>query len=247
VNWPFIQDASGPVPALVGMTATGTPYSTSFRLRVARVVTRCPRNRGGVEARRTRAHQCAFLGQGPAPQRTLRGCACSRGPSVNSSACAGRSSWSWRSCLRFAQLIALGHPLNESQGNWLTSEYSDYVLALVAQRLGAKTLTTGEYRAEVRRMRAADGRGAHGGQLRLSADEQIAALAESRDRALAHPGLGARPARGRQRQPAQTIIEAVDQRALPAPHPGLSFHSEPRLRCCWPARICSIRGVLASA
>jgi hypothetical protein len=43
------------------------------------------------------------------------------------------------------QRIALGHALNERQGNWLTGEYSDFSLKLVAKRLGSQALTPGQY------------------------------------------------------------------------------------------------------
>jgi hypothetical protein len=74
--------------------------------------------------------------------------------------------------------IALGHALNQQQGGWLTAEYSDVVLALVARRRGVPTLTPGEYRAERGAMLAADDRRrAHGRQLRLPTEHQIEAKA----------------------------------------------------------------------
>jgi len=111
------------------------------------------------------------------------------------------------------QRIALGQALNERQGNWLTPEYSDYALALVARRLGTRTLTPDRYRVERAQMLGADRRSTHGGHLRLPTEDQIAALAGSWDRALAHAGLGARPARGRQqtRQRPLTIVEALER------------------------------------
>jgi hypothetical protein len=112
-----------------------------------------------------------------------------------------------------AQRIALGKALNERQGNWLTPEYSDYVLALVARRLGARTLTPSEYRVERTRMLAADRRSTHGRQLRLPTEDQIGALAGSWDRALGHAGLGARPAPGHQspRQRPLSIAEGLER------------------------------------
>lgn len=114
---------------------------------------------------------------------------------------------------RGAQPIALGKALNERQGHWLTPEYSDYVLALVARRLGAETLAPSEYRVERALMLAADRRSTHGGQLRLPTEDQIAAAAGSWGRALGHAGLGARPAQGRQppRQRPLTIVEALER------------------------------------
>jgi hypothetical protein len=111
------------------------------------------------------------------------------------------------------QRIALGHALNERQGNWLTPEYSDYVLRLVARRLNEPTLTPGRYRAERNRMLTADRCLAHGGQLRIPTEDQIAALAGTWDQALAHAGLNARPAPGRQRprQRPLTVIEALER------------------------------------
>jgi hypothetical protein len=101
---------------------------------------------------------------------------------------------------RRGQRIALGKALNEHQGDWLTSEHCDYVLQLVARRLRVSTLTPGQYRAERAAMLAADRRRrAHGGQLRLPTEDQIAAIAGSWDRALANAGLRARQGRGGQR------------------------------------------------
>ncbi len=110
--------------------------------------------------------------------------------------------------------IALGHALNERQGGWLTGEYSDFALALVARRLDVPTLTPGQYRAERTVMLDADrSRSAHGGQLRLPTEDQIAALAGSWDRALAHAGLRARQGRGgqRSRSSAVSIVEVIDR------------------------------------
>lgn len=110
-----------------------------------------------------------------------------------------------------SQHIALGHALNERQGYWLTLQYSDYVLALVAHRIGARTLTPGQYRAERARILATRRAGA--GALRLPTEDQIAALAGSWDIALANAGLGPRRARGYQppRQAPLTIVEALER------------------------------------
>ncbi|WP_249011114.1 hypothetical protein [Conexibacter sp. DBS9H8] len=112
-----------------------------------------------------------------------------------------------------AQRIALGKALNERQGSWLTPEYSDYVLALVARRVGVRTLSPSAYRVERARMLAADRRSVHGGGLRLPTEDQIAAVAGSWDRALGHAGLSPRPARGHQppRQRPLSIVEALER------------------------------------
>lgn len=105
--------------------------------------------------------------------------------------------------------IALGHALNERQGNWLTPEYSDFALRLVARRLSASTLTPGQYRAERAVMLSRD----RNGQLRLPTEDQIAALAGSWDRALAHAGLRARQGRGghRARVGPASIVDVLDR------------------------------------
>src|SRR4051794_25350241 len=110
--------------------------------------------------------------------------------------------------------IALGHALNEHEGGWLTPEYSDVMLALVARRLRVSTLTPGQYRGEGAAMLAADRRRrAHGGQLRLPTEDQIAALAGSWDRALAQAGLSARQGRGGHsaRSGPASIVDVLDR------------------------------------
>ncbi len=68
----------------------------------------------------------------------------------------------WAQVLRLAFLDdhargrALGLALNEQFPEWLTSEYADFILRLVARRLGVDTLTPAEYRAETQRMLSAD-------------------------------------------------------------------------------------------
>ena len=109
--------------------------------------------------------------------------------------------------------IALGHALNERQGDWLTPQHSDFALKVVARRLGVPTLTPGQYRAERVRMLAADRRRGHGGDLRLPTEHQIAALAGSWDRAVAHAGLRARQGRGghRARLGPASIVDVLDR------------------------------------
>ena len=110
---------------------------------------------------------------------------------------------------RAGRSIALGHALNERQGDWLTPEHSDFVLQLVARRLDTPTVTPGQYRAERTAMLAAD----RNGQLRLPTEDQIAALAGSWDRALAHAGLRARQGRGghRARVGPASIVDVLDR------------------------------------
>jgi len=113
-----------------------------------------------------------------------------------------------------SQRIALGHALNDQQGNWLTPEYSDFVLALIARRLGARTLTPRQYRVETTAMLRADrARRLHGGQLRLPTEDQISAVAGDWDRALAHAGLAERPRGGgnRPRTRSATVVEVLER------------------------------------
>jgi len=46
-----------------------------------------------------------------------------------------------------AQRVGLGHALGGEQAEWLTKEYSCFALRLIARRLGAVTVTPGQYRA----------------------------------------------------------------------------------------------------
>ena len=57
-----------------------------------------------------------------------------------------------------AQRVALGHALGGEQADWLTEEYSGFALRLIARRLGAATLTPGQYRA-ARQAMLGSGRG----------------------------------------------------------------------------------------
>jgi hypothetical protein len=112
------------------------------------------------------------------------------------------------------QRVALGYALNEHQGNWLTPEHCDYVLRLVAHRLHVSTPTPVQCRGECAAMLAADHRRwAHGGQLRLPTEDQIAAIAGSWDGALASAGLTARQGIGGHRNRAQPvkIVDVLDR------------------------------------
>jgi hypothetical protein len=111
----------------------------------------------------------------------------------------------WRKVLELAftagpgRAIALGRALNDSEGNWLTEEYSDFVLALMARRLGVSTLTPGQYRTGRAAMLGPQRRRARpASQLWLPTEVQIEALYGTWDRALAHAGLQARQGRGGQ-------------------------------------------------
>jgi hypothetical protein len=110
--------------------------------------------------------------------------------------------------------IGLGHALNEKEGGWLTPEYSDFVLRLIARRLRRDTLTPGQYRRERTAMLRAHGsRTTHGGQLRLPTEEQVSAVAGSWDQALTHAGLRGRQGLGGQRAavgPA-AIVDVLDR------------------------------------
>jgi len=109
-----------------------------------------------------------------------------------------------------AQLTALGRALSELEGDWLTFEYAEFVLALIARRLGVTTLTPSEYRGERARMLANH----RHGNLRLPTESQVVALAGNWDRALSHAGLRRRPhGRGghRARSTAVSIIDVLDR------------------------------------
>jgi hypothetical protein len=109
------------------------------------------------------------------------------------------------------QRIALGQALNERQGNWLTTEYAEFVLRLLARRLNVETLRPGQYRVACAEMLAADrARWMHGGNLRLPTEDQIAAVAGGWDQALANAGLAARDPRGD--QPASPrVVELIER------------------------------------
>jgi len=114
----------------------------------------------------------------------------------------------WREVLAVAheserqQAQLVGAKTRASAANWLTAEHVTVALRLVAARLGADSLTTGEYRVERARLLAADrARWQHGRWLLLPDDEQVIAVAGSWDAALRDAGLETtaerRPARER--------------------------------------------------
>ncbi len=87
------------------------------------------------------------------------------------------------------------------RADWITTEHVVAVLQLVARRLGADSLTTGEYRTERARLLATEHyRPRNDRWLLLPDDEQVIACAGSWDAALVLAGLGAtrdrRTARG---------------------------------------------------
>jgi hypothetical protein len=117
---------------------------------------------------------------------------------------------SWAAVWRLAvmeghgQVMALGAAQrSRAENEWLTHEYCDFVLRLVARRLGVPTLTPTQYRVERERMLAEQRKGA---ALRLPTENELRALYPSWDRALAHAGLRARAGRGGQR----ARVEAAD-------------------------------------
>jgi hypothetical protein len=113
-----------------------------------------------------------------------------------------------------ARRVALGHALGGEQADWLTEEYSSFVLRLIARRLGATTLTPGQYRTG-RHATAGAGRGCRSSPRRIlfPTAEQIGALAGSWDRALAHAGLAPRHGLGGQhaRVGPVPIVEVLDR------------------------------------
>jgi hypothetical protein len=89
-----------------------------------------------------------------------------------------------------AQRVALGHALSGEEADWLTDAHSRFVLKLIARRLGASTLSPGQYRAERHRMVGAGCSRRRGNcQLPVPSAEQIEAVAGTWDAALAGADL----------------------------------------------------------
>ncbi|MBV8945847.1 MAG: hypothetical protein JOZ95_10525 [Solirubrobacterales bacterium] len=113
-----------------------------------------------------------------------------------------------------AQRIALGHALGDEQANWLTTEYSCFALRLIARRLGAATVTPGQYRA-VRQATLGSGRGRRSIARRvlIPTAEQIQTLAGGWDEALAQAGLAPRHGLGghHARVGPVPIVEVLDR------------------------------------
>ena len=126
----------------------------------------------------------------------------------------------WKQVLNLAAMspdsraMAYGQLVRESdQREWLRLEYVDFVLGLVARRLGVETFKPWQYMAERDRMLQEDRtRWLHGGQLRLPTEHQIAGLCGSWDVALAQAGLARRMTTGNGRLAAgPTIPEIIDR------------------------------------
>jgi hypothetical protein len=99
-----------------------------------------------------------------------------------------------------AQRVALGHALGGEEADWLTDEYAEFVLKLIARRLNVRTLTPGQYRAEREAMAgAARALPRDLGRLPLPTAEQIEIVAGTWDEALARAGLDCRHGLGGQR------------------------------------------------
>lgn len=109
--------------------------------------------------------------------------------------------------------IALGHALGEEEQDWLTPEYADFVLRLVARRLGKRTVSPREYMRERRSLLASDGaHWLHGRRLILPNVEQLRLATGSWDAALTAAGLedSHSPGYGRRKKP-PSIIDILDR------------------------------------
>jgi len=113
-----------------------------------------------------------------------------------------------------AQRVALGHALGGEQADWLTEEYSCFALRVIARRLGAATLTPGQYRAG-RQAMLASGRGRRNLARRvlIPTAEQIQTLAGGWDEALTQAELPPRRGLGghHARVGPVRIVEVLDR------------------------------------
>ncbi len=126
---------------------------------------------------------------------------------------------SWREVLGVAhepearqnQLLAV--KARESRADWVAVEHVVAVLQLVAGRLAADSLTTGEYRAERARLLATERyRPRNDRWLLLPDDEQVIACAGSWDAALVLAGLAATRDRASRGQPgAPTLVDLLER------------------------------------
>jgi hypothetical protein len=92
-----------------------------------------------------------------------------------------------------AERVALGHALGGEQADWLTEQYSNFVLKLMARRVGTSTLTPGQYRAEGQVMAGTDcSPRCRTLQLLIPTAEQIESLAGTWDEALVRADLAPR-------------------------------------------------------
>jgi hypothetical protein len=126
----------------------------------------------------------------------------------------------WRAVLAVAhepearqnQLLAV--KARERPQDWLAAEHVVAVLQLVACRLGADSVTTGEYRVERGKLVADDrGRPRNGHWLLLPDDEQIIACAGSWDAALRLAGLRVTRERSarRERSGAPALVDLLER------------------------------------
>jgi len=127
---------------------------------------------------------------------------------------------SWREALAVAhepearqnQLLAV--KARGSRADWVTEEHVVAVLQLVAHRLGADSLTTGEYRAERAKLLARERyRPSNDRWLLLPDDEQVIACAGSWDAALILAGLTTTRDRraSRDRPAAPTLVDLLER------------------------------------
>jgi hypothetical protein len=110
---------------------------------------------------------------------------------------------------RHAQLVGV-KTRAPSSADWLTAEHVAVALQLVAARIGADSLTTGEYRVEQAKLIAEDHtRWLHGRWLLLPDDEQVITVAGSWEAALLLAGLTTKGRGLRSRQPRPRAAKVV--------------------------------------
>ncbi len=111
-----------------------------------------------------------------------------------------------------ARARALGRALGEKEQDWLTPEYTSFVLQIVARRLGRSTLTPSVYMQERKTLLAEDAsHWLHGRKLLLPTDEQIRSAAGSWDTATRSAGLeDSKPGGGYAKKP-PSIVEILDR------------------------------------
>jgi hypothetical protein len=113
-----------------------------------------------------------------------------------------------------AQRVGLGHALGGEQADWLTEEYSNFVLKLMARRVGSSTLTPVQYRAERQAMAGIDcSRRGRKWQLPVPTAEQIESRADTWDEALIRADLAPRHGLGGHRAHVgpPPIVEVLDR------------------------------------
>jgi hypothetical protein len=161
----------------------------------------------------------------PAPQAvTRRAWDVARGdlgadaPSARRVAALLRLSWAKVLALAFmrepGRSIALGRALGKKQQDWLTPEYSGFVLRLVAHRLGRQTVSPREYMTERKALLASDNaHWLHGRRLILPNADQLRTAAGSWDAALRAAGLDDSHSAeyGRERKSPPSILDILDR------------------------------------